>query len=431
METPRECLVMAKPAGPECNLRCSYCYYVGKKELLDGASRATEAGGASSGGAAATGASATPTGAAWAEAGARPMDLELLERYIAQRFAASSGPVTHFEWHGGESTLLGLKYFETIVRLQKKHRPFGRKVSNGLQTNGTLIDAAWADFLASEGFSVGLSLDGPAEMHDRYRRRVDGSPTQARVLEAFALLKERRVFTNILCVLSAANVGRPDLVYDFFKDIGATYLQFLPLVVRTGGAASDPSAMAAVSEATAPAEAIGAFLCRVFDRWIAEDVGRLVIQTFDEALRPVHGVEHALCVHRETCGDVAVLERDGSFYACDHFVDAAHRVGNLRERSLADLAADPLMRSFGESKKATLPRMCHECEFLAFCNGGCPKDRFLKTPDGEEFLNYLCPAYRAFFGHAAGELGRLSAHMKAGRRLREFKPAAAAPERPS
>ncbi|HUW40082.1 MAG TPA: radical SAM protein, partial [Rectinemataceae bacterium] len=276
METPRECLVMAKPAGPLCNLRCSYCYYVGKTELLGGDS----SGGASSGGTAGEAEAGAAARGAGAEAG--PMDLGLLERYIAQRFAASGGPVTHFEWHGGESTLLGLEYFETIVRLQKRHRPSGRRVSNGLQTNGMLIDAAWADFLAREGFSVGLSLDGPAEMHDRYRRRVDGSPTQARVLEAFALLKERRVFTNLLCVLSAANVGEPDRVYDFFKGIGATYLQFLPLVVRSGasggeapevGMAGAGAAMAAVSEATAPAEAIGAFLCRVFDRWIAEDVG--------------------------------------------------------------------------------------------------------------------------------------------------------------
>ncbi len=374
---------MAKPAGPRCNLRCLYCYYVGKTEFLGGG----------------------------------PMDAALLERYIAQRLAASPGPVTHFEWHGGESTLLGMEYFETIVRLQKKHCRPGRKVSNGLQTNGILIDAAWADFLARQGFSVGLSLDGPAEMHDRYRRGIDGEPTHARVLESFGLLKERSVFTNILCVLSSANVGEPDRVYDFFKAVGATYLQFLPLVVRSGGAS--------VSEATARPEAIGDFLCRVFDRWIASDVGRIVVQSFDEALRPIYGAEHALCVHRETCGDVAVLERDGAFYACDHFVDAAHRVGSLRERSLPELAADPFMRAFGEAKKTALPRFCRACEFLSFCNGGCPKDRFLTTAEGESGLNYLCPAYRAFFGHAAPELIRLSAHMKSGRRLRDFRAASA------
>jgi len=400
VQATRECLVMAKPAGPRCNLRCSYCYYVGKTELL------------------------APGGASGDD---EPMDRALLERYIVQRFAASPGPVTHFEWHGGESTLLGLEYFETIVRLQREHLPPGRRLSNGLQTNGVLLDEAWGEFLAAEGFSVGLSLDGPQEFHDRYRPTVGGESTHGRVVDAFRLLKARGVFCNVLCVLSAANVGEPDRVYDYFRELGATHLQFLPLVGRSagghgqGGAPGAGASAPTVTEATATAEAIGAFLCRVFDRWIEADVGRIVIQSFDEALRPIHGVPHALCVHRETCGDVAVLERDGSFYACDHFVDAAHRVGNLRERALADLAADPRMRAFGEAKRSSLPRECRDCDVLGFCNGGCPKDRFLTTADGEGGLNYLCPAYRSFFRHAAPELARLSAHMKAGRRLREFR----------
>jgi len=377
-----ECLVMAKPAGPRCNLRCSYCYYVGRTELLEG--------------------------------GAEPMSRELLEHFIAERFAASPGPVTHFEWHGGEPTLLGVEYFETIVALQRRHLPAARQVSNGLQTNGLLLNAAWAEFLARERFSVGLSLDGPPELHDRFRAAAGGAPTQARVVEAFRLLKSRRVLCNVLCVLHSDNVQEPDVVYDFFSELGVTHLQLLPLVVRAGTGAS---------EATASPDAIGAFLCRVFDRWIAADVGRVVIQTFDEALRPIHGVEHALCIHRETCGNVAVLERDGSLYACDHFVDPEHRIGSIAERSLADLASDPRMRAFGEAKRAALPCQCRTCDVLAFCNGGCPKDRFLTTDDGETGLNYLCAAYRRFFRHAAPELERLSAHMKAGRRLREFRPA--------
>ena len=385
MAATPECLVMAKPAGPRCNLRCSYCYYVGRTDLLEG--------------------------------GAEPMSRELLERFIAERFAASPGPVTHFEWHGGEPTLLGVEYFETIVALQRRHLPAARQVSNGLQTNGLLLDAGWAEFLARERFSVGLSLDGPPELHDRFRAAAGGAPTQARVVEAFRLLKSHRALCNVLCVLHSDNVQEPDVVYDFFSELGVTHLQFLPLAVRVGAGAS---------EATASPDAIGAFLCRVFDRWIAADVGRVVIQTFDEALRPIHGVEHALCIHRETCGNVAVLERDGSFYACDHFVDAAHRIGNLRERDLADLTTDPRMRAFGEAKRSSLPRACRECDVVAFCNGGCPKDRVATTADGEPGLNCLCPAYRRFFRHAAPGLTRLSAHMKAGRRLREFRPRRAA-----
>jgi uncharacterized protein len=373
---------MAKPAGPRCNLRCSYCYYVGRTELLEG--------------------------------GAEPMSRELLERFIAERFAVSPGPVTHFEWHGGEPTLLGVEYFETIVALQRRHLTAGRQVSNGLQTNGLLLDAAWAEFLARERFSVGLSLDGPPELHDRFRAAAGGAPTQARVVEAFRLLKSRRVLCNVLCVLHSDNVREPDVVYDFFSELGVTHLQLLPLVVRASTGADEA--------AESPA-AIGEFLCRVFDRWIAADVGRVVVQTFDEALRAIHGVEHALCIHRETCGNVAVLERDASFYACDHFVDAEHRIGSIAERSLADLASDPRMRAFGEAKRAVLPRQCRTCDVLAFCNGGCPKDRFLTTDDGETGLNVLCAAYRRFFRHAAPQLERLSAHMKAGRRLREFRPA--------
>ncbi|HTX73828.1 MAG TPA: anaerobic sulfatase maturase [Rectinemataceae bacterium] len=382
----RECLVMAKPAGPRCNLRCTYCYYVGKTELLPAD-------------------------------GGLPMDEELLERYIAGRFAASPGPTTHFEWHGGEPTLLGLDYFETIVRLQRRHLPQGRTVGNGLQTNGTLIDARWARFLAREGFSVGLSMDGPADLHDRYRVGPGGEPSHERAERAFRLLRDQAVFLNILCVVSRANVGEPDRVYDYFRELGATHLQFLPLAGR--------AAVGGVTEETAGPEAIGAFLCRIFDRWIERDVGRVVIQTFDEALRPIHGVAHALCVHRETCGDVAVLERDGGFYACDHFVDGEHRLGSLRERALSELAADPRMEAFGLAKRDRLPRLCRSCGQLAFCNGGCPKDRFLTTPDGEPGLNYLCAAYRQLFSHVAPELQRLSAHMKAGKRLREFRPSPA------
>jgi uncharacterized protein len=206
-------------------------------------------------------------------------------------------------------------------------------------------------------------------------------------------------------------VREPDRVYDFFRGLGATYVQFLPLVAPFEGG---------VSAQTAQPEAIGDFLCRVFDRWLREDVGRIVIQTFDEALRPIYGIPHALCVHRETCGDVAVLEHDGELYMCDHFVDADHLVGNLRERPLSDLVADPRLARFGSDKRDTLPRICRECDVLSACNGGCPKDRSAVAPDGEPGLNYLCSAYKRFFRHSRPGLKRLAAHMKSGRSLRSF-----------
>jgi uncharacterized protein len=394
---------MAKPAGPRCNMRCGYCYYLGK------------------------------------EPGFRRhpgrMSEDFLERYIAGRLEASSTPETHFEWHGGEPTILGLDYFKRIVRIQKGLCPAGRRITNGLQTNGILLTDAWAAFLRDEGFSVGLSLDGPRDIHDRYRRTAEGGPTHGRVLRSFEILKKRGVFTNVLCVVHDANAGRPDEVYEFFRGIGVTYLQFLPLVtpVAPNAVGSDGGTTLAADGGTIPAravgpnplaappEAIGDFLSRVFDLWIAEDVGRIVVQTFDEALRPLYGVPHALCIHRETCGDAAVLERDGSFYACDHFVDQDHLIGNITERSLMSLARDPRMEAFGLAKRSTLPRYCLDCEVLESCNGGCPKDRIITAPDGIGKLSYLCPAYRAFFAHCRPELTRLAAHMKAGLSLRSFR----------
>jgi uncharacterized protein len=370
----QECLVMAKPAGPRCNLRCEYCYYADKASLFP--------------------------------SGPMLMAEPLLERYIAGRLEGSRGPVTHFEWHGGEPTLAGIDFFRSVVRLQRKYRPAGRTVSNGLQTNGLLIDGAWAGFLADEQFTVGLSLDGPAEFHDCFRKTADGKPTHAPVVSAFKLLKEHGVFCTVLCVLHSVNAAEPDRVYDYFRELGVTYCQFLPLV-SAGPASADPAA-------------IGRFLCRIFDRWIAADVGRMVVQAFDEALRPIYGVPHALCVHRETCGEAAVLEHDGGFYACDHFVDPEHCIGNIRERELRDLAADPAMLRFGRDKQDRLPRFCRECPVLAFCNGGCPKDRLETTPDGEPGLNRLCPAYRTFFLHVKPALTLLAAHMKAGKPLRAF-----------
>jgi uncharacterized protein len=381
MKPVRECLVMAKPGGARCNLRCDYCYYIDKEALF-----------------AAAPAHARPS---W------PMPAALLESYIAQRIDSSPGPATHFEWHGGEPTILGLEYFRRIAGFQRARLQPGRSVTNGLQTNGSLIDEDWADFLSREGFSVGLSIDGPPDLHDRHRKDpVGGTSSQAAAMRAFGLLKDRGVFCNLLCVLHEGNTSHPERVYSFFKTAGAKYLQFLPLVPRPG--------QAGAASAAASPEAIGEFLCRVFDEWIREDVGRIVVQTFDEALRPIYGAPHALCIHRETCGDVAVLERDGSFFACDHFVDVEHLIGNLRERSLSELCSDPRLLAFGQAKRDTLPRVCLECEVLASCNGGCPKDR------DDNGLNRLCAAYKRFFVHSRRQLTRLAAHMKSGGSLRSF-----------
>ncbi len=375
MTAQREFLVMAKPGGAVCNLDCRYCYYLQKRELFpdDDPCR---------------------------------MPPDLLEAYVVQHIEAAPGDHVHFEWHGGEPTVLGLDYFRTVVALQKKHQPRGRRITNGLQTNGTLLDEAWVQFLATEGFFVGLSLDGPEEMHDRFRVTRGQRPTHRQVVRAFRLLRQHGVRPDVLAVVHAANVGSPTAVYRFFKDLGVEFLQFLPLVERRDGS---------VRDRTARAEDVGEFLSTVFGEWVRHDIGRIVIQIVDEAARAVAGMPHALCIFRETCGDVPVVEHTGDFFSCDHFVDPAHRLGNIRDRHLAALVDSPAQRAFGTAKRATLPRYCLDCDVLALCNGGCPKDRIARTPDGEPGLNYLCAGFRRFFRTARPYLEELASLRRAGR----------------
>ncbi len=363
----REFQVMAKPIGALCNLDCSYCYYL-KKEFL------------------------------YPEGGTFRMSDEVLELYVIQQIEAAPGPMVNFAWHGGEPTALGLDYFQKIVALQQKHRPDGKKTTNGIQTNGTLLNQEWARFFAAEGFQVGLSLDGPRELHDGYRVDKGQKPTHKQVLRAFRMLREHRVHVDVLCVLHDRNVRHPAQVYRFFKEIGVEFLQFLPLVERENGG---------VSSRTVPAEAYGEFLSAVFDEWVRNDIGKIAIQIFDEAARPLAGMDHSLCIFRETCGDVPVVEHNGDFFSCDHFVEPGYRVGNIGATHLADLVDSPAQRAFGEAKRDALPRYCRECEVRAMCNGGCPKDRFIRTPDGEEGLNYLCAGYKRFFNHSRPYLQKM------------------------
>ncbi len=391
MTGPREFqIVMTKPAGAVCNLDCRYCYYLTKRDLYPGGEPFR-------------------------------MTNDLLEEYIVQHIEASPRPNITFAWHGGEPTVLGLDYFRKIVALQRHHRPAGRRIINNVQTNGTLLDDEWCRFLAAERFLVGLSLDGPRELHDRYRMTRGGKPTHKQVLRGLRLLQRHRVSHDVLCVVHDESVRFPTAVYRFFKEVGVQSLQFLPLVERQLDAAGS------VSARTVPAEAFGAFLCAVFDEWVRQDVGRIAIQMFDEAARPACGLEHALCIFRETCGDVPVLEHNGDFYACDHFVEPEHRFGNIRETPLSDLLACDAQRRFGLAKRDGLPRSCRECEVLALCNGGCPKDRFIRTPGGEDGLNYLCAGYKRFFTHSRPALARLATLWRTGQppeRLMEWARAA-------
>jgi uncharacterized protein len=352
--------VFVKPAGAACNLACRYCYYLGKGKL-------------------------SPDG------GQARMPADLLEDYIAQHIAASPDEIIRFSWHGGEPTVLGVDYFRRIVEIQRTRRPAGRAIVNGMQTNGTLLDEVWGRFLAAEGFSVGLSLDGPRELHDRYRLAPDGTSSFDGTMRGYELLRRHGVPTDILCVVSAYNVPRPAEVYGFFKEIGASYVTFLPLVERR------PEVPGGVSLDTVPAEAWGDFLCLVFDEWVARDIGRIKVQIVEEAVRTAFGQEHSLCIFRPACGDIPVLERNGDFYSCDHFVDAEHRVGSIRETPLVELLESPAQRAFGLAKLEKLPRVCRACDVRVMCNGECPKNRSMRAADGEPGLNYLCAGYKKFF----------------------------------
>jgi uncharacterized protein len=322
------------------------------------------------------------------------MSEDLLEIYVRQQIAASPTEVIRFSWHGGEPMLMGLEFFERAVALQHKHRPGGRIIRNGIQTNGTLLDERWCRFFVRENFSVGISLDGPEAVHDRHRRWRGGGPTFRQVLRAYDLLQIHEVRTDILAVVTALSVREPLRLYRFFKQLGAQYLSLLPLVARRSGSSCE------VSRDTVPAADFGRFLCAIFDEWMRCDIGSIQIEIFEAAACTAFGQSPAVCVYRPECGDVLALEKNGDLYACDHFVDRAHRLGNIRTTPLVTMVDGPRQRTFGRRKHAGLPQSCRSCEVLAMCNGGCPKDRFLTVVDGEAGINYLCPAYKAFFSHA-------------------------------
>jgi uncharacterized protein len=369
--------VFVKPGGACCNLACSYCYYLEKADLYSGAKTFR-------------------------------MSDELLEEYVAQHIEASPGEVVRFSWHGGEPTILGVDYYRRIVDLQRRYVPPGRRIVNGMVTNGTLLNEEWCRFLAAEGFAVGLSLDGPKEYHDRYRLARGGQRTHAQVMRGWRLLRKHGIPSDVLCVVHEANVHHPLDVYQFFKNIGAIFVGFLPLVERT------TKPLSGTGERAVTAAAYGSFLCAIFDEWIRHDVGRIMVQIFDEAARPVRDLEHSLCIFRETCGDVPVLEHNGDLYSCDHFVDHGHLLGNIQHTRLGDLLHSPAQLRFGGDKRQLLPRYCLQCDVLSMCNGGCPKDRFIQTPGGEAGLNYLCVGFKQFFRHSRRTFERLVPLWKAG-----------------
>lgn len=392
---PRGFHVLAKPIGPVCNLRCSYCFYLEKESFYPGNRLRSDW--------------ILPDG--------------ILEEFIRRAIASQPGPTVGFAWQGGEPTLLGVDYFRRAVALQNKHAN-GRKIENSLQTNGVLLDDTWCSFLAENDFLVGLSLDGPAPMHDLCRVDKGGAPSFDRVMRSAQRLKKHGVQFNTLTVVHRHNARDPLKIYRFLKAIGHGFLQFIPIVERaavhpgTGErslVSADFPGPAQVTEWSVEPLRYGKFLTAIFDEWVRNDVGKIFVQIFDVTLASWVGMEPGLCVFQRTCGNAPVLEHNGDVYSCDHYVYPESRLGNIMETPLEKIVHSASQTRFGRKKQERLPQYCRECEVCFACNGECPKHRFVNAPDGEEGLNYLCPGYKHFFKHVAPFMNFMAAELEAER----------------
>lgn len=396
--------VMSKPIGPICNIDCKYCFYLEKEKLY-------------------------PDTRKWR------MPDDVLEEYVRQYIGQQDVPEISFAWQGGEPTLLGVDYFRKVVSLQQRYAD-GKRIHNAFQTNGTLLDDEWGAFLNEHQFLVGLSIDGPRELHDRYRVDKQQKGTFDALMRGLGFLKKHRVEFNTLTVINRANSQQPLEVYNFLKQIGSSFLQFIPLVERkasTGplavlnnrfnldlavppivGETSDPS-FSPVTPWSVEAKQYGEFLVRIFDQWVRRDVGRTFVQLFDVALGIWAGAGSSSCVFAEKCGRALAMEHNGDVYSCDHYVYPKYRLGNVMNASLASLVDGVQQQKFGNDKLDTLPDYCRTCDVRFACNGECPKHRFIDTPDGQPGLNYLCAAHKRFFSHVDPYMQTMTRLLNAGR----------------
>jgi uncharacterized protein len=406
---------MAKPTGAICNLDCEYCFFLSKEALYPGSPFR--------------------------------MGDDVLEAYIKQIIESQRSPQVTIAWQGGEPTLMGLEFFLRAMEIVEKYTRPGLTIDHTIQTNGTKINDDWCRFFKKHNFLVGLSLDGPKEMHDSYRVDKSGEGTFDQVMTAARLLGKHKVEFNILCTVHSANGDHPLEVYRFFRDeVKTNFIQFIPIIERATrellpianrgwGDQNIPSSAelegfpiaksaqrplytldgSLVTDRSVKAEQWGKFLIAIYDEWVRNDVGKMYIQSFESALGSWVGQGASLCIHRETCGDALALEHNGDLYSCDHFVEPKYLLGNIKKEHMLDLVASDQQRQFGNDKRDTLPKYCLECPVRFACNGGCPRNRFIKTPDGEDGLNYLCAGYKAFFSHVNQPMRLMAALLKQGR----------------
>ena len=361
--------VMIKPCGASCNLRCDYCFYLPKAKLYPDRKK-------------------------------RKMTIPILERFTRQYIQAQRVPEVTFGWQGGEPTLMGIDFFKKAVEFQKKYAKPGMRINNAFQTNGTLINEQWAKFFHKHNFLLGVSIDGPPYLHDRYRHFQNGKGSLEKSLNGIELLKKNNVEFNILACVNSLNADHPLDVYRYFKDeLEVNFIQFIPIVERVlekGFIETNQSTERSVS-----GKQYGNFLVSIFDEWVRNDVGKMFVQIFDVTLGAFVGQPGGLCIFSKTCGDALALEHNGDLYACDHFVKPSEKRGNIMKTALPRLVQSKEQRLFGEKKYTGLPSYCKKCEVFFACNGGCPKNRILTTPGGESGLNSLCVGYKQFFTHIA------------------------------
>ena len=395
VEGPPAFHLLAKPSGATCNIDCTYCFFLSKQALYPNERSR--------------------------------MSATTLETYLRQLLEAHRTPQVTVAWQGGEPTLMKLDFFKQAVELVEKYRRPGQSVQHTFQTNGLLLDDDWCAFFKEHRFLVGLSVDGPRELHNTYRVDRRGQGTFDLVMRGWRALRRHRVDFNILCTVNAANQQHGRTIYRFFRDeLGARWVQFIPIVERAtaetlmianGGWSEQPGHERLlytqtgdlVTERTVGAEQYGRFLIDVFEEWVRHDVGRVFVQLFDVTLEAYFG-RHLLCIHAPTCGYGPALEYNGDLYSCDHFVEPRYKLGNIHETHMLELVASPAQHKFGQDKAATLTAQCRQCEVKSLCNGGCPKDRFALARDGEPGQNYLCPGLELFFTHtrpAMQAMGRL------------------------
>lgn len=372
----RPLYIMTKPVGALCNLACDYCYYLEKSKLYQDNPK-------------------------------HIMSEELLEKFIKEYIESQTMPQVLFTWHGGETLMRPLSFYQKVMELQRKYAR-GRTIDNCIQTNGTLLNDEWCRFFHDNHWLVGVSIDGPQEFHDEYRKNKQGKPSFMKVMQGINLLNKHQVEWNALAVVNDFNADYPLDFYHFFKEIGCRYIQFTPIVERIVRH-SDGRHLAAVEEGndekladfSITPEQWGNFLCTIFDEWVKNDVGKYFIQLFDATLANWVGEQPGICSLAKTCGHAGVMEFNGDVYACDHFVFPQYKLGNIYSQTLVEMMYSEKQLQFGRNKFDSLPSQCKECQYLFACNGECPKNRFCKTATGEPGLNYLCKGYYQYFDHVA------------------------------